>query len=77
MTGIELFNYLKYPEQCELPKIASLENIEKIQVLESPSEIDSFWFGWKANGKWHQQKLPFGEIPEDEIKLLLVTMRLS
>lgn len=77
MRGEQLYNYLKYPEQCELPKIASFENIEKVEVLQSPEEIDSFWFAWKAGNKWHSQKLPFGEIPEDEMKLLLVTMRLS
>lgn len=77
MRGKDLYDYLRYPEQSELPKMASFENIEKVEVLQSPSEIDSFLFGWKANGKWHQQRLPFGEIPEDEMKLLLVTMRLS
>ena len=71
--GKDLYNYLQHPGS-EFTKPA---NIEKIEVLRTPSEIDSFWFAWKASGKWHSQKLPFGEIPEDELKVLLVSMRLS
>ena len=77
MRGEDLYKYFKYPEQRELHEVGSFEHIQDIEVLQSPSEVDSFWFGWKSNGKWHQQRLPFGEISEDELKVLLVSMRLS
>lgn len=46
--------------------------IEKYEVLQKP-DFSGFFFGWKANGIWHQM-----ELTEDaEITPLLVALRMS
>ena len=71
MRGVDLY------EEFNCKEAPSLSNLERVEMLRSPDHVDSFLFGWKASGVWHQQRLPLGEIPEDELKVLLVSMRLS